>query len=541
MELHQKTSGPLIIFLTAVLFAGISWSALIPMWQTPDEQAHFAQAQDFAALGGRPKTGFSTSADIVLSEKYLGVFRDERGNNNFTYHPEYNIEYTNSVYGLYEKEIAAMPIESRSIFSVNEATGYPPLYYLYISALNRQFWSLDLISRVFLSRIATVLLSVGLGFVVFNIGKTLFKEIFYAYVLAALVVFHPMRMFVGSGVTSDALYNLVYPLVVLAGLLFYRRPDSKRLIWLSAAVIAAFLTKQQSVLLLFWLVPVVLASVFHENNQSKTAVKLTVLAGLSASLLFIAVNLLATFIPQLVDPLTRTIVKNGGIPDVSASLSKYPSVIEYLSVAVREGYAQILPWYWGVYRWLSLTLPFWVYRTIKLIMIVSLAGWVIGFRKIKNVVNGQVSFWLIISSLIYLFGIYAWNLLFWKSHGFSFGIQGRYFFPNLPEHMAVLLIGLLVLSPVRLRKIVGLVAAALMMLFNWLSLWFVAQSYYGSLFSFQAFFLRASQYKPWFFKTPLLEVWLGLGIATSIWFLITLIRYNGFTFMSSRAKSRDLV
>ena len=60
-------------------------------------------------------------------------------------------------------------------------------------------------------------------------------------------------------------------------------------------------------------------------------------------------------------------------------------------------------------------------------MIVSLAGWVIGFRKIKNVVNGQVSFWLIISSLIYLFGIYAWNLLFWKSHGFSFGIQGDIF------------------------------------------------------------------------------------------------------------------
>ena len=92
--------------------------------------------------------------------------------------------------------------------------------------------------------------------------------------------------------------------------------------------------------------------------------------------------------------------------------------------------------------------------------------------------------------------------------------------------MAVLLIGLLVLSPVRLRKIVGLVAAALMMLFNWLSLWFVAQSYYGSLFSFQAFFLRASQYKPWFFKTLLLEVWLGLGIITSVWFLVSLMRYT---------------
>lgn len=526
MEIQKKTRQLLVILIIAVFFNGLFWSALIPLWHTPDEQAHFAQAQNFAALGNRPQSGFSTSADIVLSEKYLGVFRDERGNNKFTYHPEYNIEYTNSVYGLYEKEINAMPVESRKILSINEATGYPPLYYLYISALNRQFWSLDLISRVFLSRVATVLLSAGLGFVVFNIGKILFKETFFAYILASMVAFQPMRMFVGSGVTSDALFNLVYPLVVLAGLLFYRRPDLKRLIWLSLAVLVIFLIKQQSVLLLFWLAPVVLVSVFDKKNQSKTAVKLTLLAGLSAGLLFIIVNLLATFIPQLVDPLTRTIVKNGGIPDVSASLSKEPSILQYLSVVTREGYAQIIPWYWGVYRWLSLTLPFWVYRTIKLVMIASLAGWVIGFRKIKNVVNRKLLFWLICSSLIYTFGIYAWNILFWKSHGFSFGIQGRYFFPNLPEHMAILLVGLLLLSPARFRKVIGFAITVLMILFNWFSLWFVSQSYYGNIFSYQTFFLRASQYKPWFFKTPLLEIWLGLGIITSVWFVISLTRYN---------------
>lgn len=525
MEIQKKTRRLLVILVLTIFFNGLVWSALIPMWHTPDEQAHFAQAQNFAALGNRPQSGFSTPADIVLSEKYLGVFRDERGNNKFTYHPEYNIEYTNSVYGLYEKEMAAMPEESRSIFAINEATGYPPLYYLYISALNKQFWSLDLIARVFLSRVATVLLSVGLGLTVFHIGKILFKDIFFAFILATLVAFQPMRMFVGSGVTSDALYNLVYPLVVLAGLLFYRKPDLKRLIWLFVAVMAIFLVKQQAVLLLFWLAPVVLASVFSKNNQSKTAVKITVLAGLTAGLLLIIVNLLATFIPQLVDPLTRTIVKNGGIPDVSASLSKQPPILQYLSAVMREGYAQILPWYWGVYRWLSLTLPFWVYRTIKVILIGSLLGWIIGFKKIKNVVNRKFLFWLICSSLIYTFGIYAWNLLFWKSHGFPFGIQGRYFFPNLTEHMAVLLVGLLAIFPAHFRKIIGFVSAMLMILFNWFSLWFVSESYYGSLFSYQTFFLRASQYKPWFFKTPLLEVWLGLGVITSIWFVISLTRY----------------
>lgn len=525
MEIQKKTRQLLVILIIAIFFNGLVWSALIPMWHTPDEQAHFAQAQDFAALGGRPQAGFSTSADIVLSEKYLGVFRDEPGNNRFTYHPEYNIEYTGSVYGLYEKELITMPVESRSILSINEATGYPPLYYLYISALNKQFWSLDLISRVFLSRVATVLLSVGLGAVVFYIGKILFKQIFYAYVLAVLAVFQPMRTFIGSGVTSDALFNLVYPLLIWAGLLFCRLPNLKRFIWLSITALAVFLTKQQSVLLLFWLAPVVLVSVFDKKNQSNAAVKLTVLAGLSAGLLFIIVNLLATFIPQLVDPLTGTIVKNGGIPDVSASLSKEPSILQYLSAMTREGYAQILPWYWGVYRWLSLTLPIWVYRVIKIIMAFSLIGLTTGFKKIKLVANLRPFRWLIGSSVIYTLGIYAWNLLFWKSHGFSFGIQGRYFFPNLTEHMAVLLVGLLAMSPTHLRKTIGLVSATLMVLFNWFSLWFVSQSYYGNISNYQTFFLRASQYKPWFFKTPLLEVWLGLGIITSVWFVISLTRY----------------
>lgn len=519
MELHQKTFGLLIVFLIAVLFAGINWAGLIPLWQTPDEQAHFAQAQDFAALGSRPQSGYSTSADIVLSEKYLGVFRDDRGNNKFTYHPEYNLEYTNSVYGLYEKEIAALPIESRKILSIDEAAGYPPLYYLYIAAINKQFWSLDLISRVFLSRVATVLLSVSLGLTVFHIGKILFKDIFFAFILASLVAFQPMRMFAGSGVTSDALYNAVYPLVVLAGLLFYRRPQLKRLILILAMVLVSIATKQQSALLFLWLVPVVIASAFRRGGGAEVITKISVILGIVFGSLMIAINVLATYIPDLVFPLTGTIFKESGIPDVSTYQLAGPSVIEYFLAVLGEGYSQMFPWYWGVYRWLSLTLPFWVYRAIKLVMIVSLAGWITGFRKIKAFADGKILLWLIASSLIYLVGIYSWNLLFWKSHGFPFGIQGRYFLPNLTEHMAVLLVGLLAIFPARLRKIAGFVSATLMVLFNWFSLWFVSESYYGSLFSYQTFFLRASQYKPWFFKTPLLEVWLGLGIITSIWFL----------------------
>ena len=524
MEIQKTGRRALISLLISVFLAGTSWAAMVPLWQTPDEQAHFAQAQDLATLGYRPKTGFSTSQDIVLSEKYLGVFRDERGNNRFTYHPEYNIEYSNLAYGFYEKELMAMPVESRSIFAINEATGYPPLYYLYISAINKQFWSLDLISRVFLSRAATVLLSVGLGIAVFEIGKILFKQIYYAYVLAAMAVFQPMRMFAGSGVTSDALMNLIYPLSILLLLKADLRPTWKNLIALILSLIALLLTKTQGVFLIFisvffWLKVII----DRKNRVGPKLISAVVLLAIAAVVSIGIINRTAfrNIIPQW-------LLANMFIPEVedSGSLSSQPFLIDYIKTSAVDLYRQVLPWYWGVYRWLSLTLPLWVYRVIKIIIMASLIGLIAGFKKIKIVANLKPFAWLIGSSLVYALGIYAWNLLFWRSKGFSFGIQGRYFFPNLPEHMAILLVGLLVLAPLRFRRAIGFATVTLMVLFNWFSLWFLSQSYYGSIINYQTFFLRASQYKPWFFKTPLLEAWLGLGIFTSLWFLLSLMRYT---------------
>lgn len=524
MAIQKKTRQLLVILIIAIFFNGLVWAALIPMWQAPDEQAHFAQAQDLAALGYRPKTGFSTSQDIVLSEKYLGVFRDERGNNRFTYHPEYNIEYSNSAYGLYEKELMAMPVESRSILAINEATGYPPLYYLYISAMNKQFWSLDLISRVFLSRVATVLLSVGLGAVVFYIGKIIFKQIFYAYVLAAMAVFQPMRMFVGSGVTSDALMNLIYPLSVLLLLKTDSRPAWQNLAVFVLSLIALMLTKIQGVFLIIASLPLWLRVI--AGPKHKIVPKLISAVVLLAITAVISIGIInRTTFGNIIPNQLRA---NMFIPEVddTVGLNSQPFLIDYIKTSAVDFYRQVLPWYWGVYRWLSLTLPLWAYRVIKIIMAVSLIGLIAGFKKIKVVANLRPLAWLIGSSAVYIFGIYAWNLLFWRSKGFSFGIQGRYFFPNLPEHMAILLVGLLVLFPARFRKAVGFSITALMILFNWFSLWFVSQSYYGNVINYQTFFLRTSQYKPWFFKTPLLEVWLGLGVFTSLWFLLSLIRYN---------------
>src|SRR3989338_9991993 len=136
------------LLLVAAFLNALSWIILIPIWQYPDEQAHFAQVQDFAELGQVPISGNNTSHEIDLSENILGTQRDGFGINKFTYHPEYRLDYSTGPYGPYEKEITSLPKSARSQLVKNEATLNPPLYYN-LSALVYKITSWgDLFTRV---------------------------------------------------------------------------------------------------------------------------------------------------------------------------------------------------------------------------------------------------------------------------------------------------------------------------------------------------------------------------------------------------------
>jgi hypothetical protein len=484
----------------------------------------------------------------VISEKLLGTFRDERGNNKFTYHPEFRLPYSNSTIGFDEEEIINLPAAMRKVFLISEATGYPPVYYWYIALINKLVWGQDLITRVFLSRVATVLISTAGILAAYGVARQVFVSRITALATAAIWGFMPMRQFVGSGVTGDALMNAVYPLALWCLIKLAAKP-SRKIFWLSILIVGVSLAvKLQSVFIVAVLAAALIIAGRKQNGLGRQERRFGKLAMGMIGLAFLVmvmghVRPLASRFPRLLGYLF--------LPEIAnfSNLYSKPTVVEYVKVSTVELYRQVFPWYFGVYRWLSLTLPIWVYRIIKVILLISAAGWMVGLLKKKQkIVRLRRVGLVLLSVVIYAGGILGWNFFYWKSHGFSLGIQGRYFFPNLTEHMAVLLMGLILFgrsvvsvipaeagiylnrfllkSGMTIEKIVGFVALMLMIAFNWFSLWFVSQSYYGSLFSYQTFFLRASQYKPWFFKTPLLEIWVGLGILTSVWFLLSLIRYT---------------
>jgi hypothetical protein len=54
---------------TAVALAGVAWALLVPAWQVPDEDAHFAYVQTIAELHRRPldegRRGLSSEQDLA--------------------------------------------------------------------------------------------------------------------------------------------------------------------------------------------------------------------------------------------------------------------------------------------------------------------------------------------------------------------------------------------------------------------------------------------------------------------------------------------
>lgn len=478
-----------IVILVAVFLKQLAWSTFVPLWQTPDEQAHFAQVQNLAETGREYiEESNNLSNEIHISEQIIGTDRDFAGNNKFTYHPEFKTPYSPDL----EKTLADQPRSARTEYVKPEATAYPPLYYKLGSDVYRIFYFRDLLDRVFAVRFFSGLSLVGVTFLAFLIGKMIFSDEKTALWLAAMVGFQPMMTFVHAGVTSDALFNLVF-----AAFLYFclRIIDGgltlKNLICIGAVVAVAAVTKPQANIMLFIMAPLLLFCVSRKQ--------LFMLVPVGLVLLFSARDLI-----------WRLSVGAGFFPETEAKkVVLDASVWEHLGFTLRHTYFEVLPWFWGVFRWLSLGLPDTLRKITNLVTVASFFGF--GWFLFQQVRQRKFSrqFWMIVflafSALVYFAAITAFDFGFRRVNGFSFGVQGRYFFPVLIPIMSILLIGL---------KPLGRLLAIGMVILNVIVFFWVIGSYYS--FAPATFFSEAGQFKPEWLKFPVNLVTLGSYLICSL-------------------------
>lgn len=484
----------LLIF--AAFISGLSWIILVPVWQYSDEQAHFSQMQNIAELGQSKPQGDSTSQEIATLEQILGTDRQD-GNNKYTYHPEYHIEYSKSTLGLQEATIFQLPFSARTNLVKDESTANPPLYYFLGSLFYRAVYQLDLFTRIYSARFFSLLLFTALVAVTYKSAQIIFeKNRFLVFTLTALVAYKPMLTFASTGVLPDPLTNLLFSIVLYTSLLVIKNgAQRKYLLLITIAVIAGLFTRQQFLLS----TPIIFIALLYDVVKRKKNVKMYIFA----IALLIAGIIGSNHVSNI------PVLNSLHIPEFLVfEFGKFlkPDLFTYLAEAMKKSYAETWPWYWGVYKWLSFTPPHITYEVINRVVLIAIAGVLLkilqAFRKRKFDQQFFIFAFLIVSSAIYFSAFILWDFFFREHKGYTFGFQGRYFFPLVIFQMAIILTGVWEVALWFFKKyapfaLVFLVLA--MMVFNNISLYSLAATYY-SFESIGTFVAQASQYKPLFFK-----------------------------------------
>ncbi len=509
------------ILVSAGFVNALSWVVLIPIWQYPDEQSHFAQVQDIAEFGSTPKLGPNTSEEVAVSEKFLDTERDGLGNNKFTYHPEYHISYTTSDEGVYEKLLNALPNETKTYMYKWEATDNPPLYHVMASNFYNLFRQNNLLDRVFAVRIFSLFLFLCLIVISINAGNIIFKkDILSQTVLPALMTFTPMLVFSTTGVLPDPLTILLFTLIFTISAKIVRDKLTIQLFIL--LIILLFLgtfTRQQFQVA----IPIVLISVYY--GLSKMLPKRFVIYASTA------ITLCAFILGAIFAVKHKLIfsVAEIGSPDLRLLLTS--QFEKYLLSTLSHYYSQTLPWYWGVYKWLSLTLPHIYYQIINRIIVLSVIGlgvWIAITLRNKKIFKQDLIMALFIFSIFIYFAVFIiWDFYFQLVFGYSFGIQGRYFLPLALPITTLLLFGIKNLFQLFIKKYLHIalfILTFIMVLFNDVSLYIVTSSYYESV-ALKTFTNQVSQYKPLIFKGDTVIIILVLNILMQLTFLFYLFNF----------------
>lgn len=528
MSIKVTSKNILKLIFALVLIKSIVWVLLIPLWHSPDEQAHFGHvaylAEGHPLPHGKNK---DLTEEIYTSEEILGTKRDLQGNNQFTYHPEFRLDYSQNLTGPEELKIKNLPLETRKNLVYKESAYYPHFFYQVSAKIYNVFYQSNLFIRVFSVRLFWLLAHVLTIYFSLKIAQLVFPKNYFLIILSIiLTAMHPMYSFVSSGVTSDSLHNLSFAAVIYFSLALIKSAKLTDLFGLVISFGFGLVNKPQFLLAGLIVIPALISLIIKKPKSILKVIAILV------STLLIAYLLSPVYVKPLI-----TIILSGKIPYFDPNrIVNYVrpdySLFDHLRWTVNHTIREVLPWYWGVFNWLGVTLPRWVNRVLMRLLVVSGLGLVIKaikiFKRKQFTLQNKLIGFLAYSALIYFLSLFFWDWHHVKANGFSFGIQGRYYFPTLIPHMILLVVGYTtvvnLIKSKKIRKFLKLLLALWFIFLQLIGLHTLAKAYYD-LSSFKVFIVQASQYKPWFAKGIFLSSSLTIYLVLIITLILSLTHY----------------
>lgn len=488
-------------------------SLTIHPFEVPDENAHYASL-NFLSNEGRMPTKYNKdnlSLELARVEEIFGIVA---GSNKYSYHPEYRIEQIEGIDGKYEAEIKSLNTEgSRTTYQEHRAALYPPLYYVLTLPFHSLVSGSDILTRLFVSRLSSVIFTTLTILVAYSIGKYFSRDESFALTLAGITLFYPMTTYVGSGINSDNLHNLFFALSSYYCLRLIKEGfELKNALILGTLVGLDLLTKPQAYILF----PIIFLAIIIRWQWSKWLDIIKYLCLLAIPAFFLAGW---QEIPKFL----------GGNP-YAISTSAYTGwhhFQNFISGYIHTHLREMPVWYWGVFKWFGLVLPRpWWWISIRLVAVAAV-GVIIHFyqdmRRHKLSVESKIMFWIGGANIIYVLALMWFDWQFYQMLGRSLGLQARYYMPLLITQMLLLFYGLTsIFHSLKLRRYVG-ISLLLFFVSMFLAGLFVQLSGYYDLTSAKVFLDQLSQYKPWYSKGEWWYLWFLTLLVAMITFIKSII------------------
>lgn len=452
----------LILLLLVGLLKGMVWAITFPIFQAPDEQAHYSYVQYWVENKEIPRAPFEEKNFGLSSHLKNTINRLESFNIRFN--PTYSQPFEEgSLYGPHEELIQEAqwdPRPTQDYFAYNYAPGYYalllPSYILFRGEVLQQAMAM---------RWTSVLLSLVMIFLIYRAIEIVFKKPWIAFAGTLIVMFQPMFSTFSSVINNDLLLNLAYAgffMSALKTLDTQKALSGKQISALSGWTLLGILSKTQGYGLLILFALLIL---FKIKRQKKTWKELFI-----AALLFIGAGVALPWI----------------LPGGFTRFTYYKEYFHEHSLLEFIHYTRIYIWnvfesFWGRFGWLDTTISTSTLWVLAIVCGISVIGLLIHFKKSRK--KDRTTLYLLISILLiggfYLF--YFWDNLL-TSHSFmnAQAIQGRYYFILMVPIFVLGIKGWITLFARKHQKFVLIMLAFSMMIFHFMTLGTIIPRYYAT-------------------------------------------------------------
>ena len=453
------------------LLLAVTWAAMLPAFQAPDEQSHFSYAQTLAERHALPGTEGRPFFSTELSQGIAAVNSDQVAG-QLQVKPEWD--------PLREREWAATQAQAPDDDGggPGPATAYPPTAYAwqalgYAAASGGSLWD-ELFGARLMSALWIPVMVLGTWLLA---GEVFGRRRLLQSAAAAVPALAPMVVFVTGSVSPDGMLYATWTIALWLGVRCIKGGLPLRDGIAFFAVVALACTVKPTS---YALIPAALLVALF-GLMSRRHVRPRRAAVVAVALM--AVLAVAAGAWALTDGLA---LATGGGDTNWRELASYvwqyylPRTPVQQDVKTVVGYPLLQVWItqgWATFGWLEIKFDPWVYRVLGPLTVAVFAAALLALLKDWRRVDRRVVVFLAVAFVVLLAGLHWTEYHKFKTDGQSF-MQARYMFPVVGI-FGLALAGALSLVPARVRGAVTGAAVAGLFVFHLFALGLVIERFYA--------------------------------------------------------------